>query len=195
MSARRLARRLGWDRNKMRRASDRIEALLAASLLLFFLVATPYAGGWAARSVYRADVRQQAWDRLHLHYVYGVLIEDPQALGVTDSTGLPVAQSVARARWTAPDGSLHIGTVQVTATDRAGGRIALWLDDRGAPSGPPAQLSPRTDAVAAATGVALGAAAFLGAAYLAARRLLDRRRLRSWQQEWLEVGPRWTRHR
>lgn len=179
----------------MRRASDRIEALLAASLFLCFLVATPLAGGWVARSVHRADLRQQASDRLHLHNVEAVLIEDPQALGVADGTGLPVAQSVARARWTAPDGSVHVGTVQVAATDRAGGRIALWIDDQDLPSGPPAQLSPGADAVAAATGVALGVAAVLAAVHLAVRRLLDRRRLRSWQQEWLEVGPRWTRHR
>jgi len=38
-------------------------------------------------------------------------------------------------------------------------------------------------------------AAALAAIWLLCRRLLDRRRLRTWQDEWLEVGPRWSKYR
>jgi len=37
--------------------------------------------------------------------------------------------------------------------------------------------------------------AVLVAARFAVRGLLNRRRMRSWRDEWLEVGPRWTRQR
>jgi hypothetical protein len=37
--------------------------------------------------------------------------------------------------------------------------------------------------------------AALAPIWLCCRRLLDRRRLRTWRDEWQEVGPRWSEHR
>lgn len=195
MFARRLARRLGWDRNDMRRSSDRLEGWLTALLLLAFVVAAVWAGGATARGIYRSELRQQAWNSVHVFHVEAVLLEDPSTPGAARDAGSPLAQPVARARWTAPDGSLRTGVIQVDPEDRAGRQITTWIDDHGALSGPPEGVSPHTDATLAATGVVLCLAVLVALARRTVRTLLDRRRMRSWQQEWLEVGPRWSRRR
>lgn len=64
----------------------------------------------------------------------------------------------------------------------AGPLVALELDGRFA--GP----------LLSVFGVQLLAGALLGV-WFAARRLLDRRRLRGWEAEWAVFGPRWTRKR
>jgi hypothetical protein len=192
---RRLARRLGWERNEMRRASDRIETWLTVSLLVVFVAAAVWAGGAAARMVYRADLRQQTWNRTHLFHVEAVLLEDPVVPGTADDAGSPVTPPMARARWTVPGGSQRVGIVQVAPDDRAGSRVATWIDDHGALSGPPGEVSPHTDAGLGATAAVLCLAAALFFVRQVVRGLLYRRRIRSWHQEWLEVGPRWSRHR
>jgi hypothetical protein len=179
----------------MRRASDRVEGWLAMSLLLVFAVVAPFAGVWTAHSTYRAVLQRQTDDRLRRFHVEAVLLEGAVVPGRTDDAGVFAAEPVARARWTAPDGSSRLGIVQVAAGDPAGRQVSLWIDDHGEPIGPPAEVHPRTDAVAAASAVVLLLAGALFAVGLATRRLLDHVRIRSWRNEWLEVGPRWTRHR
>jgi hypothetical protein len=70
--------------------------------------------------------------------------------------------------------------------------MPIWVDGRGTVTGPPQHRNPVLDGLAASV-LTLGA---LGAVLYATQRLvvrsLDRRRLDSWQQEWLLVEPRWT---
>ena len=71
--------------------------------------------------------------------------------------------------------------------------MPIWVDQHGAPTGPPMLRNPVLDALVAALLTVVG----LGTALYATRRFLcwrlDRRRLRAWEQEWLMVEPGWTR--
>jgi len=195
VSVRRLLRLLGWHRNEMRRGTDRIEAWLTAWLLLVLIVAGLWVGNWAACVTYRSEVRQRESEREHRHQVSAVLLENPATPAATGDDGLPVGRPVARATWTAPDGSTHSGSIDVDPAERAGQRITLWVDDRGLPSLPPPGASPRLDAALAAIAAVLCLILALGVTRWAVGLVLERRRLRSWQREWSEVEPRWSRHR
>jgi hypothetical protein len=71
--------------------------------------------------------------------------------------------------------------------------IGPWVDDGGSQSAPPAQRSPRADATAAAVlAWCVLTGGFVGVRQTF-RSMLNRRRLRSWQAEWLAVEPRWSR--
>ena len=178
----------------MRRGSDRVERWLTAGVLLVFVVAVPLVAGGAARAMYRADVRDTRQDRGKLVRAEAVLLEDA-ARPYPGDDGVAVDVLVARARWSGPDGRTHEGTIQVLADDKAGDRLAIWTDGRGTPTVPDPQPDPHADAAVVGTAAGLLLASVLGLLTCAGHSLLNRHRLRSWQFEWLEVGPRWTRHR
>lgn len=192
MRWRRWLRKLGFGRNDMRRGSDRVERWLTAGALLAFVVAVPFVAGEAAQAMYRTDVRNAQQDRRGLVQVEAVLLEDAAA-PYSGATGIPADISVARARWSGPNGLTHESTLQVGAGDKAGGRTVIWINERGTPSGPPLELDARSDAAVVGIGAGLGLATMLGLLTCAVRGLLNRHRMRSWQYEWLDVGPRWTR--
>ena len=79
-----LARRLGIDRNPLRRGTDRVEAALRLVMILLMVVAVPAAaiaaGRWADHyALHRAQL-QRAVD----HQVTAVLLEDAPAVGIPD---------------------------------------------------------------------------------------------------------------
>jgi hypothetical protein len=178
----------------MRRGSDRIEGWLTAAMLLVFLAATPVAAIWASRAMYHSDLRHRQTSRAHVVRVESVLLENP-GRPYTKDGDLPADYLIARARWTGPDGRPREGEIQVGAGDRAGQLTAIWTDDHGNPATPPTQPNPQGDAVAASVVAVLCMAALLGTLSFGVRALLNRHRLRGWQQEWFQVGPHWTRHR
>src|SRR5260221_6223605 len=66
---RRLLRRIGFDRNPMRRGTDRIQALTRAALVMVFLAGAPAAAAWTAHAVYASGLhagraQAAAWRRL-----------------------------------------------------------------------------------------------------------------------------------
>jgi hypothetical protein len=193
MWARRIARRMGWTRNPLRRTSDRLQAWLTLPLIVAMLLIGPWAGRWAAGAMYRDGIRANAWERQHRFPVTAVLLRDTS--GWVNATGNGVAappSMPARARWTGPDGAVHIGTVYADAGARRGSTMAIWVDDHGAVAAPPVRRSATTDAVIAALLAVCGLAAGLCGVRRIVVWQLDRRRLRSWQAEWLVVGPRWS---
>ena len=192
---RRWLHRVGWYRNDMRRTSDRWEIGLAAVLLATLVMALPFAAWGAGRHVYRDDVRQQAWNGAHRIHIEAVLLADAVTPVAADGSGAEGATTIAPARWTAPDGTVHEGTLEVISGDRSGARVGVWTDEHGAPVEAPGFVHPLGDAINAAIIVVLGGVVILLALRVLLRGLLHRRRLRTWQQEWLDVGPKWSRHR
>ena len=193
MWARRMARRLYLTRNPLRRIADRIEAWLTVLLVLVMLLVAPWAGWWAGRERYRDDMRANAWERQHRYAVAAVLLEDGSAWDGGGADDVPPPRSVLTpARWTGPEGAVHTGRIFAGPDGRAGDTVRIWVDEHGAPAARPMHRNATTDAVVAA----LLLVAVLGAVLSGLRRIaiwrLDRRRLRSWQAEWMIVGPRWS---
>jgi hypothetical protein len=193
MQVRRMARRLGWDRNPLRRASDRLETVLTLVLVLAALTLSPWVGRRAAETAFRDVARTNAWEREHHHLIQAELVEVVVA-GAAAGGRHPDA-GTAVARWTAPDGTIRTGTVYVSAGRRIGNTAPVWVDDDGWMTGPPSHRNPRVGAgLAAALSVCAVGAGLAGVRRIV-RRHLDRRRLRAWQLEWAIIEPRWTRHR
>ena len=188
-----LARRKGLEENPLRRTSDRVEAWLTLVLIAAMVLVASWAAWTAARATYRDDVRLVAYERMHRFRVEAVLLEDapwPAAAagGQTAPRSVPTM-----ARWPSPDGAIHTGTVFADAGPRAGSAVVPWVDDRGVITGPPPYRNPRMDAALAGLLAACAVVTGLAGIRWTVRRLLDRRRLRSWQTEWSAVEPRWSR--
>jgi len=184
MGIRSLPRRLGWRRNPLRRGSDRAEAWLNAVLLITLVLAGPALATATSRGAYHAEEKAAAWDRTHRFEVWAVLMGTPA-----------VPQGFAQAKWKAPDGTQRTGPVAATPDTAPGARVPIWVDERGTVSPAPLRRSPATHAAGVAVVTILLVAAALAAIWQLCRRLLDRRRLRSWQAEWQKVGPRWSNYR
>jgi hypothetical protein len=190
----RVARRLGWTRNPLRRTSDRVEGWATTALIVAILLFGPWAAVHTVTAVYRYDILTNAYERAHRFAVQGVLMEDAIWPDDAADAGQPPPDSVpVLVSWSWQNGAVKTGTAYASVGQRIGSTVQIWIDDRGAQSAAPGQRSPRTDAIVA---VVLGACAVF-AGFAGVRRIirwaLDRRRLRSWQAEWRAVGPRWSK--
>ena len=189
MKRTRLARKLGLDRNPLRRGTDKIAACAAALLLAVFLIGASFlsveAVGWAGHAGATELRTERSW-----HQVSAVLL-----LGASPRVTSPGGLRYSRvpARWTAPDGRARTGGIPVGTRLAAGHTVPLWVDAAGSPTGPP--LKPHV--VAAEATAAVVATVALGTVLLClawgGRWVLDRRRLAEWEAAWAAVGPQWTK--
>jgi hypothetical protein len=188
-----LARRLGLDANPLRRGTDRAEAWIRIGLVLAFLVGAPLAGWGAARwaeSVAPTTVHAlQAGE----HRVRATLLRNvPGDADYPYSTTASLAW--VRARWTGPGGSVRTGYVQAPYGSRAGRTVPVWLDRSGRPTEPPLahnQAQGWILMVVILVPVLLALLMLVVIGLLC--RILERRRLASWEQAWSAVEPQWTR--
>ncbi|MBP2335711.1 hypothetical protein JOF41_001889 [Saccharothrix coeruleofusca] len=186
----RWARRLFDWRNPLARADDRLEAVLLASAIVVAVLGVPFAA--ALGSEVYADRSAASRDQLlGRRQVDAVLLADaPSSAG---GGGLVVGPNVL-AEWRLPDGTTRRDEIPVANDVLAGSVVPVWVDASG--TGVPAPLTARgavVDAVAAATGAWTALCAALALLCLVVRLLLDRRRLRRWEQGWCEVEPAWRR--
>jgi hypothetical protein len=191
----RIARQLGWGRNALRRASDRLEIRLTLFLVLALLILSPWVGRQAAQVAYRDVARSNAWEHQHRHQVQAVLVEFVAARPAGGAHGPDAVAGMAMARWRAPDGTVRTGTVYVPVARRADDAVPIWVDDRGQVTGPPTRRSPGIGAGVAAVLSVCAVAAGLAGVRRILRWQLDRHRLRAWQTEWAVVEPVWSRQR
>jgi hypothetical protein len=190
----RQARRLGLDRNPLRRRTDRIESSVAAGLLALFLIGAPLfgvlAGRWAQQGGLREQRAQLAW-----HKTPAILMASaPPVPRYAYRTSWNDVAFVS-ARWSGPDGRPRFGRVSAALGARAGQTVLVWVDASGRATGPPLmryQLVNREVSAEVLAPVAL-AMVLLSLACLV-RWQLNRRRLKAWEVAWTTIGPRWTRH-
>jgi hypothetical protein len=186
----RLTRRLGRDRNPLRRRSDLIEGWLLPAAIAAFLAAGPFVAGAAGLWV-RADNMAARGAQLSWHRVSATLLQAAPGPEMSDN-GANTWVVWTPARWNA-DGRPRVASVPVPAGTWAGSTVPVWLDRAGNVRLPPltaAQASNRV-LVAALTALA-GLAVLLAGMALLARWVLDRRRLAAWEAAWLSVGPSWS---
>lgn len=190
----RVVRRYRPDRNPLRRASDRAEGAIVTGLLAAFLASAPFATLMAGHRAYTASIRAVHAEQAARHRVPAILLQDaPKPAGSASATGLVVN---VPARWTTPDGSPHTGQVPASGGAAAGSAVMVWTSASGKLTGPPlrhAQAASRAALDATLAPVLLGLL-LLGAG-IAARRVLDKRRLAAWDAAWSVTGPRWTASR
>ncbi|MGA5300006.1 hypothetical protein ACPCHT_08765 [Nucisporomicrobium flavum] len=191
---RRTARRMPWRRAPLRRRSDTVQAWLTLVMIVATLGAGPWLGWWAATTTYTAQVRAGEWEREHHRPVAAVSVEDaPGAYAEAGATSADSPDVPVAVRWTGPDGAVRSGTGEVAPGTRAGSTVTVWIDEQGSEVPRPRWRNPGIDATVAGTLAVTALAAFLGGVRRIVVWGLDRRRLRSWETEWLVVGPRWSR--
>jgi hypothetical protein len=182
-----LMRRLGLDRNELRRTSDRIEAWCALALIIAFVPLAVLSAAFAVHWVHDAVKEQRG---KALKQVTAVLVH---AVPAANSVVAGSAEVVAPARWTVA-GSAHVGDVEAIPGSSAGTAVRVWVDAAGRLQQPPPTPGQVTgEAVLALIAAPLGVALGLWLAWYALRHLLNRRRLAGWAQEWSLFGPSWTR--
>ena len=191
----RMARWLGFDRNPLRRGTDRVEAVLRLVLIILLVAVIPAAavaaGRWADHQALHRAQLERATDRL----VTAVLLENAPASGVPDPY-TSVQTAWVRARWQPPGQPPRTGDVQALVGARQGSTVRTWIDRSGAVTDPP--LEHRVvvgDVWLAVTATCLVSWLVLLAAAVLVRRVLDRRRLNAWEAEWRASGPLWSGHR
>jgi len=182
--AARAVRGLWPDRNPLRRTVDRVEAMIVGGLAAVFLAGAPLTAVAAWHTAYSMGSRVARTQQAAWHQVPAV------PLATVPASGYGQYEATVRARWTAPDGTRHTGTIAVPQGATAG------RDAAGRPTGPPLQFSKvRLQAALAA----LLAPTIVGFVLLYAGELaygvLDRRRLAAWDADWRATGPLWTRRR
>ena len=125
----RIGRRVGIDRNPLRRTVDRFQAWFTVVLAAAFLICGPILAWCAGNAAYRDalhDADRAGAEQFRVDAVVGK--ERPAYFSVADGGGvwhLPV-----RARWTAPDGTERSGTI-VTDSSGTAGAVVTVLDRPG----------------------------------------------------------------
>jgi hypothetical protein len=187
----RLWRGLWPDHNPLRRASDRVEAAVAAGLLAAFLISAPLLAFVAGQHAYRMSLHAELAQRATWRPVPAVLLASAPVPAVCWCAVL--VKPLAPARWTAPDGTERTGRVLAPPGARSGSTLRVWVSRSGALTGPPltsSQVVSRAALAAVTASMAVGIV-LLGAGALT-RWTLDRRRLAAWDAEWRATGPHWT---
>jgi hypothetical protein len=185
----RLVRGRRFDRNPLRRASDRAESAVLIVLLAAFLISAPFAvlasGAWAHAAGQRAELAEAASWRQVTAVV--LVAAAPPAL---ESGNLA---SAAKARWTAPDGTAVTGALPVPYGTKAGTIFRVWVTPDGHLTQQPmsdAQVANLT--VSAEVAGVAGLAVVIALAGVLTRWLINRRRMAAWDADWHATGPRWT---
>jgi hypothetical protein len=191
----RLARWLGFDRNPLRRGTDRVEAALRLILILLVVVAVPVAAVAAGRWADHYALHRAQAQRAVNHQVTAVLLEDAPGTGVPDPY-TSVQTAWVPARWQPPGEPPRTGQVLALVGARKGSTVQTWVDPSGAVTDPPLERRVIVgDVWLAVMATGLMSLLVLLMAGVLVRRVLDRQRLRAWEAEWRASGPLWSGHR
>jgi hypothetical protein len=188
-------RLLGFDRNPLRRRTDRIEAVIRLAALVLLLVGVPMATLAVGRETDHLALRQAQAQQAADHKVTAVLLQQAPAAGVSDPY-TSVQMTLVLARWQLPGQPSRTGQIMAPAGARAGSTVTAWVDASGAvTSPPPDHRAVAGDVCIAALVTCLVTSLLVLGSSALARRALDRRRLSAWDAEWRVTGPRWSGHR
>lgn len=187
-------RRLGFERNPMRRGIDRIQALTRAGLLLVFLAGAPAATWYVSHGIYVSGLRAGQVQAAAWHRVPAVVLRaTPVAAGWSRPRPSPVLLSL---RWALSGGDARTGEIISTEKAAAGSILAVWIDAKGRLTHPPPSRAEVTgQAIRAAVVTPAALALLLAGVSGVISLLLDKYRLALWEADWLAVEPQWTHKR
>jgi hypothetical protein len=188
----RLARWLGFDRNPLRRGTDRIEAALRLVMMVMLVTAVPAAAVLAGQQADHVALNRAHAQQVTDHLVDAVLLEQAPATGAPDPY-TSVQTTWVRARWQPPGLSPRTGEVLAPVGAPKGSIVQTWIAPSGAVTAPPLDHRDITgDVCIAVVATCLVSWLVLLAAGALARRALDRMRLNAWDAEWRASGPTWS---
>ncbi|GGL86590.1 hypothetical protein GCM10010129_32920 [Streptomyces fumigatiscleroticus] len=179
-----------WRRNPLRRRADAVEAWVVLGFGVLTVLTGVLAGLAASRSVEHGLARERAEWRP----VVARLSEPAPAQPPSHARESRGERVWARARWTAPDGTVRSGHLRVRAGSAAGTGVTVWTDERGSLVARPATVSEarlRASLIGTLAGVSAAAVPVAGGGLV--RRRLERRRMDEWDTEWARLGPLWSR--
>jgi len=188
----RLARWLGFDRNPLRRGTDRIEAALRLVMMIMLVTAVPAAAVLAGQQADHVALNRAHAQQATDHLVNAVLLEQAPATGIPDPY-TPVQTAWVLARWQPPGLPPRTGEVLAPVGAPKGSTVRTWINPAGAVTDPP--LDHRDiagDVCIAVVATCLVSWLVLLASGALARRLLDRRRMNAWDAGWRASGPLWS---
>jgi hypothetical protein len=163
--------------------------------VILLLTAVPVAAIAAARTTDHLALRQARAQQAAVHRVGAVLTQAAPANAVPNPY-VAVQDTWVPARWTAPNGSSHSGTVLAPYSTPKGSTVQAWINASGAITDAPANGQDVIgDVVIAVTATTLALTFLLLGVQALTCRALDRRRMRAWDAEWRAIGPRWDGHR
>jgi hypothetical protein len=188
----RCVRRIGIDRNPLRRPTDRVGAWFTAALTAVVLTGTPIVAWRCGEAAYRGAAAAEQ-ERQRLVAVPAVLLEDTPAVQVFAEDAQ--TQFSVTARWTAPDGTVRSGSVSPPTPAVAGTTIMIWTDVSGNVRDRAPVTGPSTSAAGAIVTCLLVILAGYAGILVGLRWYRNRRSMVSWQREWMCVEPRWSGRR
>ena len=187
-----LARWLGFDRNPLRRGTDRIEAALRLVMMITLVAAVPAAAVLAGQHADQVALDQAHAQQAADHLVTAVLLQQAAATGTPDPY-TSVQTTWVLARWQPPGLAPRTGEVLALAGARKGSTVQIWIGPSGTVIDPP--LDHRDivgDVCITVLATCLVSWLVLLASAAVARWALDRRRLNAWAAEWRASGPLWS---
>jgi hypothetical protein len=191
----RCVRWLGFDRNPLRRRTDRIEAVIRLITLILLLVVVPIVTLAVGRQADHVALRHARALQATDHEVTAVLLQQAPPTGIPDPY-TSIQMTLVLARWQPPGQPARSGPVPAPAGARAGSTLTVWVDAAGAVTSPP--TDPRViagDVCIAGVVTCMAASLLVLGANALGRRALDRRRMRAWDAEWRATGPLWSGNR
>ena len=190
-----MARWLGFDRNPLRRGTDRVEAVLRLLLIILAVAVVPAGAVAAGRWADHQALRQAQAERAADHQVTAVLLANAPATGVPDPY-TSVQTTWVHARWQPPGQPPRTGEVLALVGARQGSTVRTWIGSSGAVTDPPTDHRVIVGyVILAVMATCLLSWLVLMAASGLAARTLDWRRLSAWEAEWRASGPLWTGRR
>jgi len=188
-------RKLGLDRNPLRRRADRVEAWLTVVVALAVMAMGPFAVWSAASAAHDSAAAAVQRDKRYRSFqVAAVLRDDPARYLVHGADGVDQQGSVP-ARWTGPDKSVHSGLVDPPSGARCGGSVVITTDVHGNVVDPPIPPNPVGAAVISGGCAAVVLLAVAAVMVALIRWLTNRSRMSDWQTEWLLVERGWSGRR
>lgn len=182
-----ILRRLGWDRNPVRRRVDRLQTILTSAFLILVLAGTPLTAWLVADRVYLSGERAANRQRMTDEQVPAIVLRTGDV--AANGAGHFIDET-AHLRWRDQKGGVRSGAATVDFPARIGAVLPVWIDASGGLTSP-SRTHEQTvsDGVRAGAAVAMGMATVSIVGYLLARRRLDRHRYRQWENDWAAMAP------
>ncbi|MBH0779192.1 Rv1733c family protein [Nocardia bovistercoris] len=184
---RRACRRVGLDRNPLRRREDRWQTAIGALLALCVVVSVPLVVLGVGVPIHAAQTRALHAEYARLHRVDATVTE-------VGKTPLYAPVTPVTVSWTGADGLPRTATYHSAIVVKVGATLPIWLDGADRVTEPPSATRPVGRAVLVSAAVLCAVLIGCAGSYLAARLALNRRRSVLWESEWERAGLTWGAH-